>query len=137
MRSVPLKLRAAAPKLVRREMLKVMKAGAVMVDVAIDQGGCFETSQATTHSDPVYYVDSVLHYCVSNMPAAVPHTSTMALTNATLPYLLALANQGPVRAARENPASAQGVNTYAGHVTYAAVAEGQGRPWRAFESLLS
>jgi alanine dehydrogenase len=128
---------AAAPKLVRREMLKVMKAGAVMVDVAIDQGGCFETSQATTHSDPVYYVDSVLHYCVSNMPAAVPHTSTMALTNATLPYLLALANQGPVRAARENPAIAQGVNTYAGHVTYATVAEGQGRPWRAFESLLS
>ena len=128
---------AAAPKLVRREMLKGMKAGAVMVDVAIDQGGCFETSQATTHSDPVYYVDSVLHYCVSNMPAAVPHTSTMALTNATLPYLLALANQGPVRAARENPAIAQGVNTYAGHVTYATVAEGQGRPWRAFESLLS
>lgn len=128
---------AAAPKLVRREMLKVMKAGAVMVDVAIDQGGCFETSQATTHSDPVYYVDSVLHYCVSNMPAAVPHTSTMALTNATLPYLLALANQGPVRAARENPAIAQGVNTYAEHVTYAAVAEGQGRSWRAFESLLS
>lgn len=128
---------AAAPKLVRREMLKGMKAGAVMVDVAIDQGGCFETSQATTHSDPVYYVDSVLHYCVSNMPAAVPHTSTMALTNATLPYLLALANQGPVRAARENPAIAQGVNTYAEHVTYAAVAEGQGRSWRAFESLLS
>jgi alanine dehydrogenase len=128
---------AAAPKLVRREMLKGMKAGAVMVDVAIDQGGCFETSQATTHSDPVYYVDSVLHYCVSNMPAAVPHTSTMALTNATLPYLLALANQGPVRAARENPAIAQGINTYAGQVTYAAVAEGQGRPWAAVESLLS
>src|SRR5208337_4606638 len=85
---------ASAPKLVRRSMITQMKRGAVMVDVAIDQGGCFETSRATTHTDPVYFVDGVLHYCVSNMPAAVPHTSTLALTNATFPYLLLLANHG-------------------------------------------
>ena len=85
---------ASAPKLVRREMIANMKRGAVVVDVAIDQGGCFETSHATTHTEPVYFVDGVLHYCVSNMPAAVPHTSTFALTNATFPYLLELANHG-------------------------------------------
>ena len=85
---------ASAPKLVRREMIASMKRGSVVVDVAIDQGGCFETSHATTHTDPIYFVDGVLHYCVSNMPAAVPHTSTFALTNATFPYLLELANQG-------------------------------------------
>ena len=93
---------ASAPKLVRREMLKAMKKGAVMVDVAIDQGGCFETSHATTHTDPIYYVDDVLHYCVSNMPAAVPHTSTFALTNATFPYLMQLANKGLTRACAES-----------------------------------
>ncbi len=94
---------ASAPKLVRREMIANMKRGAVVVDVAIDQGGCFETSHATTHTEPVYFVDGVLHYCVSNMPAAVPHTSTFALTNATFPYLLELANHGleaRLRAAR-------------------------------------
>src|SRR3954449_2288203 len=85
---------AAAPKLVTRDMIKSMKKGSVIVDVAIDQGGCFETAHATTHTDPTYYVDGVLHYCVSNMPAAVPHTSTFALTNATFPYLLQLANKG-------------------------------------------
>ena len=85
---------ASAPKLVRREMIANMKRGAVVVDVAIDQGGCFETSHATTHTEPIYFVDGVLHYCVSNMPAAVPHTSTFALTNATFPYLLELANYG-------------------------------------------
>jgi len=85
---------ASAPRLVRREMIATMKRGAVVVDVAIDQGGCFETSHATTHTEPVYLVDGVLHYCVSNMPAAVPHTSTFALTNATFPYLLELANHG-------------------------------------------
>src|SRR5205807_2580528 len=95
---------ASAPKLVRREMVSGMKKGAVMVDVAIDQGGCFETSHATTHTDPVYYVDGVLHYCVSNMPAAVPHTSTFALTNATFPYLLQLANSGLERACEQNAA---------------------------------
>ena len=91
---------ASAPKLVRREMIATMKRGAVMVDVAIDQGGCFETSHATTHTEPIYFVDGVLHYCVSNMPAAVPHTSTFALTNATFPYLLELANHGPGRRLR-------------------------------------
>jgi alanine dehydrogenase len=117
---------ASAPKLVRREMLKVMKKGAVMVDVAIDQGGCFETSHATTHTDPVYYVDDVLHYCVSNMPAAVPHTSTYALTNATFPYLMQLANKGLKRACEESDAIREGVNTFQGHITYPGVAESQG-----------
>jgi len=117
---------ASAPKLVRREMLKTMKPGAVMVDVAIDQGGCFETSHATTHTDPMYIVDSVLHYCVSNMPAAVPHTSTYALTNATFPYLAELCAKGLERACEDNPAIRQGVNTYAGRITHPAVAESQG-----------
>jgi alanine dehydrogenase len=119
---------ASAPKLVRREMLSVMKPGAVLVDVSIDQGGCFETSHATTHTDPTYFVDGVLHYCVSNMPAAVPHTSTFALTNATLPYLMQLVNKGLERACRESRAIYEGVNTYKGHVVCAAVAESQGRP---------
>ncbi len=127
---------ASAPKLVRREMISHMKKGAVMVDVAIDQGGCFETSHATTHTDPVYYVDCVLHYCVSNMPAAVPHTSTFALTNATLPYLLELANHGLGKACSTNPAICEGVNTYEGHITYPAVAESQNRPWKALSDVL-
>jgi alanine dehydrogenase len=118
---------ASAPKLVRKEMVARMKRGAVMVDVAIDQGGCFETSHATTHTDPTYFVGDVLHYCVSNMPAAVPHTSTFALTNATFPYLLELANKGLERACREHPGLRQGVNTYNGQVTHAGVAESQGR----------
>ena len=105
---------ASAPKLVRRDMLKTMKPGAVMVDVAIDQGGCFETSHATTHTDPIYFVDGVLHYCVSNMPAAVPHTSTFALTNATFPYLAELCAKGLERACEDNPAIREGVNTYVG-----------------------
>jgi alanine dehydrogenase len=127
---------AAAPKLVRREMLAGMKPGAVMVDVAIDQGGCFETSRATTHTDPVYYVDNVLHYCVSNMPAAVPHTSTFALTNATIPYLLQLANLGLERACEESEALCEGVNTYQGAITYAAVAESQNRSWKALTAVM-
>ncbi len=126
---------AAAPKLVRREMIKLMKPGSVMVDVAIDQGGCFETSRATTHTDPIYYVDSVLHYCVSNMPAAVPHTSTFALNNATLPYLLTLANKGLEAAARSNRAIAEGVNTYKHHCVYRAVAESQGLPYKELSEL--
>jgi alanine dehydrogenase len=121
---------ASAPKLVRREMIAGMKRGAVMVDVAIDQGGCFETSHATTHTDPVYFVDDVLHYCVSNMPAAVPHTSTFGLTNATFPYLLELANRGLEGACEVSPAIREGVNTYNGYVTCAGVAESQGREWR-------
>jgi alanine dehydrogenase len=121
---------ASAPKLVRREMIANMKRGAVVVDVAIDQGGCFETSHATTHTEPIYFVDDVLHYCVSNMPAAVPHTSTFALTNATFPYLLELANKGLERACTEHAGLGDGVNTHNGHVTHAAVAESQGRQWR-------
>jgi alanine dehydrogenase len=119
---------ASAPRLVRREMLPLMKKGAVMVDVAIDQGGCFETSHATTHTDPIYFVDGVLHYCVSNMPAAVPHTSTFALNNATFPYLLELANRG-IKGA--SAALREGVNTYEGHIVYQAVAESQGKPWKS------
>jgi alanine dehydrogenase len=121
---------ASAPKLVRRDMIANMKRGAVVVDVAIDQGGCFETSHATTHTEPVYFVDGVLHYCVSNMPAAVPHTSTFALTNATFPYLLELANKGLERACTEHKGLREGVNTYNGYVTHAGVAESQGRQWR-------
>src|SRR5580692_7406515 len=127
---------ASAPKLVRREMLKTMKPGAVMVDVAIDQGGCFETSHATTHTDPIYFVDGVLHYCVSNMPAAVPHTSTYALTNATFPYLAELCAKGLERACQDNPAIREGVNTYAGHITYPGVAESQGLAWSELKALL-
>jgi alanine dehydrogenase len=115
---------------VRREMIATMKRGAVVVDVAIDQGGCFETSKATTHTDPIYFVDGVLHYCVSNMPAAVPHTSTFALTNATFPYLLELANHGLEGACERHPALREGVNTYNGYVTHSGVAESQGRQWR-------
>jgi alanine dehydrogenase len=123
---------ASAPKLVRRSMISLMKRGSVVVDVAIDQGGCFETSHPTTHTDPVYFVDNVLHYCVSNMPAAVPHTSTFALTNATFPYLLDLANKGLLLACQENPGLAAGVNTFRGHVTHPGVAESQNRHFTAF-----
>jgi alanine dehydrogenase len=118
---------ASAPKIVRRQMIAGMKKGAVVVDVAIDQGGCFETSHPTTHTDPIYFVDGVLHYCVSNMPAAVPHTSTLALTNSTFPYLLELANLGLDRAMLQNPGLRAGVNTYRGEVTHPGVAESQGR----------
>jgi alanine dehydrogenase len=121
---------ASAPRLVKREMIANMKRGAVVVDVAIDQGGCFETSHATTHTDPIYFVDGVLHYCVSNMPAAVPHTSTFALTNATFPYLLELANHGLERACELHPALREGVNTYNGYVTHSGVATSQGRQYR-------
>jgi alanine dehydrogenase len=127
---------AAAPKLVRRETVSLMKKGAVMVDVAIDQGGCFETSRPTTHTDPVYFVDGVVHYCVSNMPAAVPHTSTFALNNATFPYLMELAQRGLKDACRHNQAIYEGVNTYRGHLVYEAVAESQAKPWKDLKSLM-
>src|SRR6185312_8814756 len=127
---------ASAPRLVRRDMIASMREGSVVVDVAIDQGGCFETSHPTTHTDPVYYVDRVLHYCVSNMPAAVPHTSTFALTNATAPYLFALANNGLEGACALSPAIRDGVNTYQGAITYAGVAESQQKEWRELEALL-
>jgi len=128
---------AAAPKLVTRAMIATMKRGTVAVDVAVDQGGCFETTHATTHSDPVFEVDGVVHYCVSNMPGAVPRTSTFALTNATLPYLLEIANRGVADAARRDPGLADGVNTYAGHLTCAPVAEAQGLSSRGVLELLS
>ncbi|MCZ8132083.1 MAG: alanine dehydrogenase [Steroidobacteraceae bacterium] len=113
---------AAAPKLVTREMVKRMKPGAVLVDISIDQGGCFETSRPTTHADPTYVVDGVIHYCVTNMPGAVPRTSTFALTNATLPYVRALADLGWERALERDAGFAKGLNVHAGHVTHEAVA---------------
>jgi alanine dehydrogenase len=118
---------AAAPKLVRREMITAMRRGSVVVDVAIDQGGCLETSHATTHTNPVYTVDNVIHYCVSNMPAAVPHTSTFALTNATFPYLLEIASKGLECACSGHAGLAKGVNIWQGHVTHRGVAESQGK----------
>jgi alanine dehydrogenase len=126
---------ASAPRLVRREMISAMRAGGVVVDVAIDQGGCLDTSRPTTHTEPIYFVDGVLHYCVPNMPAAVPHTSTLALTNATCPYLLELANLGLEGASLEHPAIREGVNTYQGYVTHPAVGESQGRPWKRVAEL--
>jgi alanine dehydrogenase len=117
---------AVAPKLVTREMISSMKEGAVVVDVAIDQGGCFETSRATTHAEPVYVVDGVTHYCVANMPGAVPITSTKALTNATLPYVEAIANNGLGAAVASDPALAKGVNVIDGKLTYEAVADAHG-----------
>ncbi|MCE1234985.1 MAG: alanine dehydrogenase [Hyphomicrobiales bacterium] len=117
---------AAAPKLITRPMLKTMKRGSVIVDVAIDQGGCTETSRATTHSRPTYVVDGVVHYCVANMPGGVARTSTFALSNATLPFALALADKGWKKAIRDDPHLANGLNVCAGRVTYAAVAEALG-----------
>jgi alanine dehydrogenase len=117
-------------------MLSTMKKGSVLVDVAIDQGGCFETSRPTTHTNPIFYVDGVLHYCVTNMPAAVPHTSTFGLTNATIPYLMQIANKGLAKAALESTAIAEGINTFQGEIVCPAVAESQGRPWRDLSSLL-
>lgn len=114
---------ARAPVLVRREMLKTMKPGSVIIDVAIDQGGCIETSKPTTHINPIYKVDDVIHYCVTNMPGAVGRTSTYALTNVTLPYALEIANKGYIQAARENPAIKRGINIAKGSITNKAVAE--------------
>ena len=119
---------AAAPKLVSRAQLALMKPGAVLVDVAIDQGGCFETSRATTHQDPIYTVDGIVHYCVANMPGAVARTSTQALGNATLPFLLALADKGWARACGDDPHLLAGLNVHAGQVTYAAVGAALGLP---------
>jgi alanine dehydrogenase len=117
---------AAAPKLVSRSMLKEMKKGAVLVDVAIDQGGCFETSMPTTHQNPTYIVDDVVHYCVANMPGAVAKTSTLALTNATLPFVVELANKGWKQAVKENNHLLNGLNICNGNVTYYAVARDLG-----------
>jgi alanine dehydrogenase len=114
---------AAAPKLVSAAMVRTMKQGAVLVDIAIDQGGCFETSRPTTHAEPTYVVDGVIHYCVTNMPGAVPRTSTVALTNATLPYVKALADLGWKEALARDAGLARGLNVHAGQVTHAAVAK--------------
>jgi alanine dehydrogenase len=124
---------ALAPKLVTREMVRGMKEGAVIADVAIDQGGCVETSHATTHTDPVYVEEGVTHYCVANMPGAVPITSTKALTNATLPYVESIADKGLERAVAEDPALAKGVNVLGGKVTYEAVAEAHGLEYTPLE----
>ena len=125
-----------APYLVTRDMLRLMEPGTVLVDVAIDQGGCFETSRPTTHSDPVYEIDGILHYAVANIPGAVPHTSTMALTNATLRYALALADKGWQRACREDKALARGLNIVEGRVTFEAVADVFGLPYTPVDELL-
>ena len=128
---------AITPKLVTREMLALMRPGAVLVDVAIDQGGCFETSHATTHDDPVFEVDGIVHYCVANMPGAVPVTSTKALTNVTLPYVEAIADKGVVRAIAEDPALAKGVNVVGGKITYEAVAQAHGLPYTPLSGAIS
>ena len=127
---------AKAPKLVTREMLKSMQKGSVLVDVAIDQGGCFETSRPTTHSDPIFEVEGIVHYCVANMPGAVAKTSTIALTNATLPYAVQIANKGWRRAMRENPEIKLGANVMNGKVTYQAVAETFGLEYTPIDTLL-
>src|SRR5215469_8865068 len=127
---------AAAPKIVTKAMVQKMKKGAVIVDVAIDQGGCIETARPTTHSHPSFEVNGVVHYCVTNMPAAVPNTSTLALTNATFPYVMKLAQLGPGKAIRDDNGIREGVNTYRGHVTYPAVADSQGKSAKAVASLL-
>ncbi len=126
---------ARAPKLVTRPMLSLMEKGAVIVDVCIDQGGCVETSRPTTHSDPTYIVDGIVHYCVANMPGAVAHTSTVALTNATFPYVKKLADFGLKDALKRDAALAQGVNTYNGYLTDQAVADGLNREYRNLDEV--
>jgi alanine dehydrogenase len=121
---------AETPKLVTAEMVKHMKPGAVVVDVAIDQGGCFETSRPTTHAEPTYAVDDVIHYCVANMPGGVPRTSTFALNNVTLPHVLALADRGYKKALQDDPHLRAGLNVHKGDVTYEQVANALGYPYR-------
>jgi alanine dehydrogenase len=127
---------AAAPKLITRNMVSQMKKGSVIVDVAIDQGGCAETSHPTTHADPTYVVDDVVHYCVANMPGAVARTSTFALNNATLPFTIALAEQGAEKAMKANRHLLSGLNVYKGTLTYKAVAEAQGLDFKSAETVL-
>lgn len=128
---------SAAPRIITRKMIGAMREGSVLVDVAVDQGGCAETTRPTTHSKPTYVLDGVVHYCVANMPGAMPRTSTYALTNATLDYAVAIAGLGPEEAARRDPHLRNGVNTYRGALTCRAVAESQGREYRAFEALIA
>jgi alanine dehydrogenase len=128
---------STAPKIVTRAMVSRMKKGAVIVDVAIDQGGCVETARPTSHSDPSYFVDGVVHYCVTNMPGAVPHTSTLALTNSTFPYLLRLANLGAREALKQDAGLAEGLNTWFGTLTHRGVAESQDRSWTAAARMIA
>lgn len=127
---------AKAPSLITRDMLSLMRPGTVMVDVAIDQGGCFETSHATTHQEPTFVVEGIVHYCVANMPGAVPYTSTLALTNATLPYAIQLANKGWKKACRENDELKKGLNVVNGKTVYAGVAEAWDLPLTPVEDML-
>jgi len=127
---------AAAPKLVTRAQLGTMKPGAAIVDVAIDQGGCFETSRPTTHEDPIYEVDGIMHYCVANMPGAVPRTSTFALNNATLPHTISIARNGTIEAMRRDPHLLAGLNVMDGKITYKAVADDLDLPYAPAESFL-
>ena len=124
---------AKAPKLVTREMLSLMEPGSVLVDVAIDQGGCFETSHPTTHEEPTYYVDGILHYCVANIPGAVPYTSTLALTNATLPYAIQLADKGWRKACADSEELRKGLNVVDGKVVYKEVAQAWGLPYEPLQ----
>jgi len=128
---------AKAPRLVTRQMIETMAPGSVVIDVAVDQGGCVETSRPTTHSAPTFLVSGVTHYCVANMPGAVPRTSTYALSNATLPYVVRLANQGIAQALRQDPGLAKGLNTYDGHVTYESVADAFALEYTPARGLLS
>jgi alanine dehydrogenase len=128
---------AAAPKLITRAMLSCMRRGSVLVDISIDQGGCFETSRPTTHEDPIYTVDGIVHYCVANMPGAVARTSTLALTNATLPYVLALADKGWLEALRADAGLQGGLNIHAGEITHNAVAEALGLRYLPVEKVLA
>jgi alanine dehydrogenase len=121
---------ARAPKLISKELVRRMKSGAAIVDVAVDQGGCCETTRPTTHENPTYVEEGVVHYCVTNMPGAVPYTSTFALTNATLPYVLEIANKGYERAMQENPEVARGMNLIKGDVVHKVVAESLGMSYR-------
>jgi alanine dehydrogenase len=128
---------AKAPRLITNEQVSRMKPGSVLVDISIDQGGCFEDSRPTTHADPTYQVHGSVFYCVANMPGAVPHTSTYALTNVTLPYAVDLANKGWRRALQDDASLAQGLNTFAGHVTYGPVAQAHGMSHRELAEVLS
>jgi alanine dehydrogenase len=127
---------AKAPKLITRDMLKLMKKGAVLVDVAVDQGGCFETTKPTTHDDPIYIIDDIIHYCVANMPGAVAKTSTQALTNATLPYTIEIANKGWKRAMQESKEIRLGANVVQGKITYKGVADAFNLPYTPIDELL-
>jgi alanine dehydrogenase len=127
---------AKAPRLVTREMIKTMRPGTVMVDVAVDQGGCFETTVATTHAEPTFIVDEVIHYCVANMPGAVPRTSTIALTNATLPFAIQIAEKGWKQACIDSVPLRKGLNVVEGKVVYEGVAEAFGLPFEKVESIL-